>query len=519
MKKFLPYLIAILCGIMGIFAFSPFHYWYLAYPSLFGLIWLTKNPRQKTALCGSFLWGFCFFSIGVSWVHVSIHNFGGAPLWLSYFFVSLLGAYLALFVLLFAYLIQRFNVKSPAIFPALWTLTEWFRSWLFTGFPWLQFGYSQIDSPFAGLAPLLGVEGLTFFTVWIVALIYTLFHFLLKKDKSLLLITFNISLLAIVMTLSYFASHLNFVVQDKERALRFTLLQGNIEQQMKWDPAYFWHTMKTYQQLIEQNIGKTDIIILPESALPVDERRLQTFFENLATKAQINHTEIVIGTIWQSQNQQYANSIIDLGNSKFPYSLENKNRYIKHHLVPFGEYVPLEKWLRPLGTIFNLPMSDFARGARMQSNLFVQQHLFAPAICYEIIFGDQLRENLRRNTDYLLTLSNDAWFGNSIGPWQHLQMAQMRALELGRPLIRATNTGITAFVDAKGQIIKQAPQFKTISLSATVAPTIGTTPYSVLGSKPLYILIFLLIFLHSIGTIAKKALLKRYDECLKDEYK
>lgn len=510
MKKLFPYLVALVCGVTGVFAFSPFHLWYLAYPSLMGLIWVAKNPQRKTALWASFLWGLGFFSFGVNWIHVSIHDFGGAPLWLSYLLVGVLAAYLSLFVVLFAYVVQRFDVQSPAIFPAIWTLTEFLRGWLFTGFPWLQFGYSQIDSPFAGLAPLFGEQGLTFFAMWVAAMLYTLIRLALQKPKRPIAFAFYAVLLVVLLGLSYASARLHFVKEDKDRALRFTLLQGNIEQQMKWDPAFFWHSLDTYRDLIDENLGKTDVIILPESALPLDEHQLYPFLEDMAEKARASHTEIVIGTVRLEKDGHYQNSIIDLGNPQFPYSLQDKNRYVKHHLVPFGEYVPFEKWLRSLGTIFNLPMSSFESGARLQANLHIQQHLFAPAICYEILFGEQLRENMRKNTDYILTISNDAWFGNSIGPWQHLQIAQMRALELGRPLIRATNTGITVFVNAQGKIVKQAPQFITTSLSDTVVPTTGRTPYAILGSKPLYFLIILLIFFHSVTALAKKALFKHY---------
>ena len=155
------YLIALLSGGLGVFAFSPFDLWGIAYLSLLGLIWVVKTPQKKTALYGAFLWGLSFFSIGISWLNVSINQFGGAPLVVSYLLVVLLAAYLALYPLLFAYLVHRFEVRSLALFPAIWTITEFLRGWVFTGFPWLQFGYTQIDSPFAGLGAIFGVEGLT----------------------------------------------------------------------------------------------------------------------------------------------------------------------------------------------------------------------------------------------------------------------------------------------------------------------------------------------------------------------
>ena len=172
MKNYLVYIIAILSGAAGVLAFSPFDLWGFAYFSLFGLIFIAKTPKKSTALWATFLWALTFFSIGVSWLHVSINQFGGSPLWLSYILVVLLSAYLSLYPVLFTWLVRRFQVESLVMFPVVWTFTEFLRGWVFTGFPWLQFGYTQIDSPFAGIAPIFGVEGVTFFVMWVSAVVF-----------------------------------------------------------------------------------------------------------------------------------------------------------------------------------------------------------------------------------------------------------------------------------------------------------------------------------------------------------
>ena len=197
MNKYLTYFIAFISGLVGVFAFSPFDYWALAYVSLLGLLYVAKNPKKSTALLSTFLWAMGFFCFGVSWLNVSIHQFGGTSLGVSYFLVGLLAAYLALYPMLFTYLVQRFKVQSAVIFAVIWTLTEFLRGWIFTGFPWLQFGYTQIDSPFYGIAPIFGVTGLTFFTLWASAVIFNLVSSLFKT-KNLKLVLANALLLIIV---------------------------------------------------------------------------------------------------------------------------------------------------------------------------------------------------------------------------------------------------------------------------------------------------------------------------------
>ncbi|OOF86955.1 apolipoprotein N-acyltransferase [Rodentibacter ratti] len=500
MKNLFIYFIAFFSGLLGVFAFSPFDYWGLAYVSLLGLIYVAKTEKKSTALLGAFLWSMGFFCFGVSWLNVSIHQFGGASLWVSYLLVGLLSAYLALYPMLFAYLVHRFQVKSAVIFAVIWTFTEFLRGWVFTGFPWLQFGYTQIDSPFSGIAPIFGVSGLTFFTLWASAVIFNGI-LALFKEKNVKLLLANILLLALVGGLASYAQKITFVKSAEDKALQVTLVQGNIEQNLKWDPAYLYSTLEIYQKLIAENLGKSDLIILPESALPTLENSIVPFFETLDRVAQEKNTEIVIGTVYQDeQSGKLLNSIVSAGNPDFPYKLDTSNRYNKHHLVPFGEYVPLENILRPLNSVFNLPMSAFQNGEAVQPSFMAKKRAFSPAICYEIIFGEQVRKNVKKDTDYLLTISNDAWFGDSIGPWQHLQMARMRALELGKPLIRATNTGISVFISATGKILAQAPQFVETTLTYNIAPTEGKTPYSVLGNSPLYGLSLLFLLLH--GTMA-----------------
>ena len=329
-----------------------------------------------------------------------------------------------------------------------------------------------------------------------------------KPNKNNLEIS-NIVILLLVGGLSAYSSNKIYTKDVPDKALNITLVQGNIEQSLKWDPDYLQRTLEIYQKLIVRHLGESDVIILPEGALPTAENNLQPFLQPLQQAAAEMGTEVIIGTVYHDESiGKLFNSIVVFGNAQKPYQADNAIRYNKHHLVPFGEYVPLENLLRPLGSVFNLPMSAFQSGEENQPPLLAKNRAFTPAICYEIILGSQLQKNLRPETDFILTISNDAWFGYSIGPWQHLQMARMRALELGKPVVRATNTGITVFINAQGEIIAQASQFSETTLTHKIAPTEGKTPYAALGNMPLYILSLVFILFRILGATIRRKILK-----------
>lgn len=484
-------LVSFLLGASGVLAYSPFDFWAMAYVSAAGLLGCVMISPRRTALWAVFCWSIGYFSVGVNWIHVSMIQFGGVPEIVSYLAVLLLAAYLALYNLLFIYLAKRFSLTSPLALASLFTFTEYLRGVMFTGFPWLQFGYSQIDSPFFAIAQIFGVEGLTFFVITVTACLLQIGRVLIKQKRIDWL---QLGSIAFVVAFAFGAKSLTHLQKDPQKApLVVSLVQGNIAQQIKWDPDYFAQTVQTYYRLVAPLLGKSDVIILPESAIPALESDIQPIMQSFDAAGSEKNSEIIIGTLYQDANQEMFNSALVLGNKQSAYQMFESTRYKKHHLVPFGEYVPFGSLLDWMREVFILPI-NLSQGEYVQPAMLAKNYRFNMAICYEIIFGDQVQKNqLSQQSDYLLTITNDAWFGASIGPWQHFQMARMRALELGKPLLRAANTGITAWVDEQGKVVSQLPQFEEGVLTESVSAVMGETLFSRYGNMPLYLIgLFLL---------------------------
>lgn len=477
-------LLAILAGALITLASAPFNFWPLAFIAPAALLFLLNQLTPLQALLRGWFFGLGVFGSGASWVYVSIHVHGGTPMLLAALMTGLFTAALAIFFALHAWIWQRFfNQRWWLLaWPALWVLMEALRSWIFTGFPWLLVGTTQLNSPLAGWAPVLGVYGVSGLSVLLAALI--LFGIRPRQRPR------RQQLAALVTAASLLLSgQLLTQVEWTQAAgepLTAGLVQGNIPQEDKWNPAKRNLIIERYLELSKE-AGAVDLILWPETALPLTPSQAQPFFD-LALQQAGPETALITGLASPApETNRFYNSLIAIG--------PTQQSYHKVKLVPFGEYLPFETWLRGLINFFDLPMSSFIPGPDQQDSLSVHQTRVAPLICYEVAYPDfSARQAL--DTDWLLTVSNDSWFGRSIGPLQHFQIARFRALETGREMARVTNNGITALIDSRGQVKSQLPQFSSGVLKAEIQPHHGATPFMQYGSWPLWLAcLFLLAWL------------------------
>lgn len=481
-----PYLLSLIAGALIPLSLSPFNIWPLGILGVALFVAALQPLHAKQSLLAGWLFGVGLFGVGTSWVYVSIHIYGAAPIPLAVFLTALFVAGLALFFMLTSYLYVAF-LKPHALgllvgFPALWVLSEWFRSWFLTGFPWIFLGYAHEHTWLSGWAPVLGVYGLSFFTALSGVLIYLSVR-LSNRVRMILGI-----ILLVPWVLGLLLQHINWTTRA-DQPLTVSLVQGNIAQEIKWNPEHMAASLIKYQQLTGK-FWQQDIVVWSEAAIPFWQDEAAIFLSNLDAFTKKNKSTFISGIPYREHTHdgmRYHNSAIALG--------EGSGIYHKERLVPFGEYVPLESILRGLIAFFDLPMSSFTPGNNATPYLTGKNGIkIAPFICYEVVYPDFVNAALP-NADLLLTISNDTWFGSSFGPFQHLQIAQMRALENGRYLMRATNNGISAIVDEKGRLVKTSTQFQEEVLSGEVYVMTGNTPFGKTGSTPMLVLCGALITL------------------------
>ena len=479
-------LLCLAAGAIYPLAFSPVDLPWFALLSL-ALLWLAwQDATPKQAAWRGFVWGVAAFAVGVSWVHVAVREFGQAPLALSLLLTGGMVAALALFPAAMGWLLARFfsaPIARAWAFAPLWLLGEFLRGHLFTGFPWLFAGYSQTDSWLGLLLPWFGAYGATLaLGVMAVVLLW-----IAQAHRRRLWLRAVLAILLLTLLSPRHAVLPSEPAASDAPSLRVALVQANIEQSLKWQPEQLNRILHQYQELTMPLLGKVDAVIWPEAAIPAFAHNLGDYFPSLDAAARAQNTALVTGLPVLDRDGRYFNAIVGLGNGA--------GRYDKRHLVPFGEYVPFQSLLRGLFAFFDLPMSGFSEG-ETAGVVTVAGQAMVGAVCYEIAYPELVRDNvqaLNGGAGYLLTVSNDAWFGGSWGPWQHLQIARVRAMENGLPVIRATVTGITAVIAADGRILQRLPQFETAILRTTVQAKTADTAWVKWGLLPVSILLALLL--------------------------
>jgi apolipoprotein N-acyltransferase len=472
--------IALFAGFIVPLAFAPFQYAFLTITAAALLFYLWLNASAQRACWQGWLFGLGYFGVGISWLYVSIHLYGGASAIVALLFTLLFISSLALFFALMGYCFKRYfyhpSLISAIAFASLWVLLEYCRSHLFTGFPWLLVGDAQLHSPLKGFLPVVGVYGTTFITIFCAALLVSIVQ---QKNQRFI----SCALFLWIMLCGFILSQHAWTTPDGKH-LNVSLIQGNINQTDKWQPQFFNAILQTYHQLSMKNLDR-DLIVWPETAIPVPANKLDRYLEQLNKIAKQSNTTILMGVpVTAEDTDHYYNALLTVG--------QGNGHYYKKHLVPFGEYIPFGAWMRPLLNILNIPEGDYRSGGKKQAPLVVNNVLIAAYICYDIAYNQWVYRTAK-NAHLLVTVSDDSWFGHSFAASQHLQIAQVRAAETGRPMLFATNNGISAIIDPKGHIVKKIAPFTSQSLRANVPTFTGITPIASYGNLPILLIMVLLL--------------------------
>jgi apolipoprotein N-acyltransferase len=470
-----PDVLALVAGALTVLAFAPFGGWPLAVLGPAALFHLLAGRAPATAFRLGWLYGIGLMGVGVFWVRVSIAQFGGVEPWLAVVIAAGFALLMALYYGLLGWLGARLagrdaTVALLAVLPGGWVLAEWARGWVLTGFPWLALGYSQIDAPLGGLAPLLGVHGASLGATLTAGAIVLLLRPGLARAPRVALLAGIVGLWA----LAFAGGRISWST-PAGAPLTASVVQGNVEQQMKWRPETLAPTLKTYLDLSAQALASR-LVVWPETAVPAFAHLVQ---EDLLLPLEAGFKEagrdLLVGIPIEEDDGRYYNAMLALGAS-------GRDAYYKRHLVPFGEFLPFEPVLGPVLGFLEIPMSDFSAGPRGEPPLLtLAGHSAGLSICYEDAFAAEVRDALPAAA-FLVNASNDAWFGDSLAPHQHLEIARMRARETERYLLRATNTGISAIIGSRGEVVSRSRLFEQAVLTAQIVPLAGATPFVRFGN-------------------------------------
>ncbi len=477
-------LVAFLFGAVTVVAFAPLNFHFVSLFSLSGLfcLWLHAASRTRAA-CLGFAFGLGLFLAGIGWIYIALNVYGGMPMPVAALATFLFCAFYALFFAVVGWLQARWHfsvtLRLLIVMPVLIALADWSRMWMFTGFPWLVLGYTQVPaSPLSGFAPMLGVFGVT----WLLALCAGAVTLMLHYRQQRRAVLFCFGLLVAIFFVGGVAQQINWSVPLGE-PIKVSLLQGNVPQELKFDQQRLKTTLKTYLDLTEKSSAR--LIVMPETAIPLRQDQIPPdYLALLANAAKKNNGDVLVGLFGSQRDNgklEYFSTVMSVGVSP-------SQSYSKVHLLPFGEFIPFKP---VLGWVYehwlHIPLVDTSRGAPDQQPLNVAGQKAAINICYEDVFGEEIIRQLPEAT-ILVNATNDAWYGASWASQQHNQMSQMRAIETARPMLRATNTGFTSIIDTHGHIVASLPQFTIGSLDGEVQGMSGATPYVRFGNYPILII-------------------------------
>ncbi|MDH2915855.1 MAG: apolipoprotein N-acyltransferase [Gallionella sp.] len=479
-----PRLIAFIVGAVAVFGFAPFGLFPLPILSLTVLFWLwSKAERPAQAAWLGFSFGMGLFCVGIGWIYVALHDYGYMHPILAAVATALFAAVNAALPALAGYLQAGFRTAATfrvlLVMPAIWTLAEWIRGFLFTGFPWLSVGYSQVpNSPLVGYAPILGVFGVSLLLALSAALVLVIWNMRWSKQGK--------AAFAVMFVLWAGGTALRAIewTQPQGEPLKISLLQGNIPQDTKFSEDALIDTLETYRRLAQSSDAR--LIVMPETALPLLRENVPAGYQSiLRDHVRQNGGDILVGA-FEREDDRYFNSVYSLGTSE-------SQHYRKDHLVPFGEFIPLRSvfgWL--INEVLQIPMGDQTNGGANQTPLNVAGQKIAVDICYEDAFGEEVIRALPEAT-LLVNVTNDAWYGDSFAAEQHNQLSQMRALETGRMMLRATNTGVTSVIGVDGHVQAALSQHEAGVLTTQVQGYVGSTPYVWWGNAAMLVLIGMML--------------------------
>ena len=476
-KRFL----ALICGVIFSFGFAPFDLWLISVLSVAVLVRLLNKSSNKEAFLLGYAFGFGMWLSGISWLYVSIHYHGNVSIigssLIILIFISILSLYSG-FLFLLNNVLESLSPKKIIFLtlPIAWTLLEFLRSYLFTGFPWLISGTMLADTFIDGYTPIIGAQGNSFFLILLSVLVYKLYENITENRSALLLSTFSL----LILMPSYFLKTVEWT--SAENKIQVSLYQPNLTLEDKWSQFGIIKSQGMIEKSIE-DANDGDLIVFPETALILSEKDNQPFMNRIKSKSSEKNITLITGILEREDNYRVRNRLQTLGTME--------DAYDKVKLVPFGEFIPLEKYLGSFLDIIGLNLTNTLPGEAIKS-IETGKLRISPSICYEIAFDEHIRKTAK-DSNILLTVSNDTWFGKSIGPIQHLEIAQNRALEHKKPLIRATNSGISAYVSKNGEIIESQTYFEDKTLTRNIILYSGHTFYSMYGNLPL--LIFLISYI------------------------